>query len=204
MSEEQSTIEAAFLLPAAQAVTSGVLAAGSAWTAAIVWNWSHPVETAVLVFMGVTFLSWLVFRSQWRRSLDVILGVILPEEPAAPEIYQAVTRVQVVSTDHTGAFIKAVNCEFSLEEDLLQQAAKRVQDTGSFSHASLSGPGKPLTRNEFEAMRDEFISRGLAYWAHPRSHNRGVALTVAGKRTIARLANPNPPTTEGGPKLTKI
>jgi len=56
------------------------------------------------------------------------------------------------------------------------------------SLASLAGPGKPLSRSEFEALRDELISRGLAAWKNPNYHNQGATLTAAGRAVCKKFA----------------
>ena len=71
--------------------------------------------------------------------------------------------------------------------------ARRVNAGVGFSHAGLAGPHKPLSRSEFEALRDEFVARGLAVWRNPEAHGQGLELTAAGRgmcRKFAELPEP--------------
>jgi hypothetical protein len=205
MSQKQDDIISGFVVPIAQATTTGSLAGGAAWAAAVTWRWSEPIAWAVIVFAVVTFIAWAVYRGEWRRAVDVVLGVIPPIDPAPAEVYQQeVVKIQVISQDPGGAFAAGIWADLPLTLELATQAARRVVATGAFSHASLAGPGRPLTRSQFETLRDEFIARGLAVWNNPGAHSQGVTLTAAGRATIKRLATITPPQAEGGQRLTKI
>jgi len=70
--------------------------------------------------------------------------------------------------------------------------AIKYQACGHFSHASMAGPGKPLSRSEFESLRDAMIARGLAYWVNEHSTNQGCRLTHAGQAVMRGLASYEP------------
>ena len=201
--EKQTNLEAAVLIPLAQSAVSGFLAGGGAWVAATVFDWRDPLVWGIGAYSAVSLLGWLFFRSEWREGVNHLLGMVRPAELQPDKVYPAtVTRIQVVSADPGGAFVVAKNVETPLTPEIVAIVAKRVLKTGSFSHASLAGPGRPLTRSEYEQLRDEFIARGLAYWNCPTSHNRGVGLTRAGMAALDHYAN-TPPTSPSGPQLIK-
>jgi hypothetical protein len=183
--EKQSTLESAIVIPFAQSAVSGTLTGGLVGAAALVFEWPEPAGLALLTTAGTALIAWLAYRSQWRAAVDFVLGL----RPPTMEPQELTTRIQVIAHDPAGAFAAGVWAELPLRPELVTQAARRILATGSISHATLAGPGRPLSRAEYEALRDELIARGLAVWANPDAHNVGLELTAAGRATIRRLAN---------------
>jgi hypothetical protein len=204
MADRQNNLESGLVIPSAQALITGTLVGAMVGSAATVWNKPEPLIWAVLAFTITTFLSWVGYRSEWRRALDVVLGVTLPAEPQPATEYPQELRIQITASDPSGAFAAGRWIDLPLPLELVTQAARRVEATGEFSHAALAGPGKPLSRSQFETLRAEFLTRGLAYWNSPSSHNQGVSLTAAGRATVRRLAAITHPNPEGGQRLQKI
>jgi hypothetical protein len=204
MSGQPDTIEGALLIPILQSCMSGTLAGALGGSAATVYGWDDPAAWAVLGGIVTALLTWIIYRGEWRHALNVVLGVTQPDETQPTVEYPQVTRIEVISQDPQGAFMAGVWCDIDLPPEQVSQAARRVRDTGSFSHATLAGPGRPLTRSEYETLRDAFISRGLVTWINPGAHAQGLTLTAAGRAAVRRLAETPSPITKGGPRLTKI
>jgi len=67
--------------------------------------------------------------------------------------------------------------------------AKGIEKGEPFTVRRWTGAYGIFSGSEFEAIRSEFISRGLATWRNADNHQTGVEFTLVGKRVIARIAN---------------
>jgi hypothetical protein len=184
MSDNHSTIHSAVIIPAAQSAISGLLTGSLAGSAALVFDWGEPAAWAVLSTAGVSLASWLIYRGQWREVANFVQGLRQP----TMEPQELTTRIQVISSDPASAFAAGVWAELPLPVETVRQAARRILETGAFSH-SLAGPGKPLSRSQYEALRDELLARGLLVWQNPAAHSRGLEITAAGRAVLRRLSD---------------
>jgi len=57
-----------------------------------------------------------------------------------------------------------------------------------FSEGALTGANRPLSRSEFNTMRDLLMLRGLMKWKDAEIHTLGVELTPPGRSTFRKLA----------------
>jgi hypothetical protein len=71
-------------------------------------------------------------------------------------------------------------------EQLISLATLVKQNNYNFGH-SLSGPGRPLSRSQYETLRDLLVSRGLAKWINPNGRNQGVVLLHPGRALFKEL-----------------
>lgn len=137
--------------------------------------------------------GWRIFWFVAAAVCLVVWWITIPQQRSSPgsRVYSSpvpeTTKVEIVAADPAGVYKSGVWADFPVDKGVLVGAARYYAKTRQFSHA-ISGPGKPLTRNQFEAIRDEMLVRGLAYWRSPGSHNQGVALTRAGNAFLMRLA----------------
>ena len=104
------------------------------------------------------------------------------------KVYPTTTRIQITASDPAGQYSAGRFADLPISIETMRQVAKRINAGASFSHAGLAGPGRPLSRAEFEVLRDEFIARGLAYWRDPGSHSQGCNLTHAGQSVLKHFA----------------
>jgi hypothetical protein len=112
---------------------------------------------------------------------DGFIGVPDPEPPP-PAVRVIVDQID----GQAGEWL-----DLPLEPDQLIGVSRALVEGGAFSHASLAGPGRPLTRAGYELLRDEYLRRGLLRWYDDRSHNQGLRLTSKGQaltRHFAQLA----------------
>ena len=156
------------IYPAARAAVTGLFAC---LLAAIVWGWS----VAALVGAGVAFAAWLVF--QLPKVQPVALSKSVPGTQ-----FPTTTKIQIVGD--SSSFQAGRWLDLPMSQNTIRQVAKRLAAGGTFGYASLAGPGKPLTRGEFENLRDKFINRNLAYWRDPKHHSQGCELTKSGQAVI--------------------
>ena len=72
-------------------------------------------------------------------------------------------------------------------EQLIKTGKLLTQNNFSFTH-TISGNGQPLSRQQFESLRDLLIARGLAKWRSEKSRQLGCELTHPGKSLFKQLA----------------
>lgn len=176
--------QAGIILPLAQSVVSGLAFGLIVLSLAIIFDQQHPWALAGLA-AGITGgISWFISLSWWRSRVYQSKSPKLPNVMGSSEVL----RLQVsVNSDLDSAF-GASWANLPIPRDKLLKMAKKLMRGGGFSYGSLAGRHKVLTRSEFEAVRDEFISRGLLRWRSAHARNSGVELTPAGRAVIRRLA----------------
>ena len=200
------------VLPAAQSLVTGVLLFFVAWpVSSVVWEYARfegiympgsPILFATAVGSGTAFLMWLYLRSRWHQALEMLLGVDLNQdgivggsegvhyidtpddyaEPLPPE--QVVTetknvKVFVHEDNHTKIF------NVPVEYETLIKVCRLLLQRRVFNYGDFSGPGKLLSRNDFEKLRQELISRAILYRQPGKSSPP--ALTRPGKATLEAL-----------------
>ena len=177
------SVKEAVLIPLLKAIITGALFAlfGAAfyWLSLGVTGWR--IFWAILA--GAALVSWLMvirIGDQDRNAANLKPSKVYPVET---------TRIQITASDPAGEFSAGRWAELPISAELLQRVAKRLAAGSSFSHAGLAGPGRPLSRSEFECLRDAMISRGLCYWTNPAAHAQGCQLTRAGVAVMRHFAS---------------
>lgn len=179
----------AVLIPAAQALITGVLAfcAGLAVCALGGWPWYYAAIGAGLV----SLLAWLRFWGWWSL---VILDVLTPDRVQLiddPEPQAEPQTVKVIIQEHQGQDTQII--DLPATGDQLRALASGLDQGQSFNLGTWAGPGAPFTRSEFEQLRAELLRRGLLRCNTPGTPQRGYALTLPGVHVMRRLANPPTP-----------
>lgn len=161
-------------IPLLRATITGLLCALSIVTA-------YDLYIAVTGWRLFWFVAAAVSLAAW------VIGAYPRTHSSEIRTYSDSLKVKLVSTDPAGAYQRGTWADFPVPRGVMVGAAEYYLKTGRFSHA-MSGRGKPFTRGEYEAVRDEMIARGLAYWVRPGHFSQGVALTRAGEAFMKRLA----------------
>jgi hypothetical protein len=172
--KDDKSVVGSVAIPLLRSTITGLLCALSIVTA-------YDLYSAVTGWRLFWFVAAAVSLAAW------VLGAQQREHTSEVRTYSDTTKVEVIATDPTGAFKSGVWADFPVGRGVMVGAASYYMKTHRFSHA-MSGHGKPFTRGEYEAVRDEMIARGLAYWVRPGYSNQGVALTRAGEAFMKRLA----------------
>lgn len=182
----------AVFLPMLQALVSGITAFAIAISLAWYFESDKPLVIASLAGSGVFAVGWLAGVSWWRNRVTNA-----KEKEQQAQVFQSMTRVEVISQDPSGAFIQGAWADFPISQEKLIKMARRVEAGASFTHADLAGNHRPLSRSEFETVRSEFIARGLCHWVNPDAHTCGVSLSRAGQAVCRRMSELpiDPPTT---------
>ena len=178
------SVKSEVLYPALKALVTGLFAFVLAW---VIYDFS----VAALVGAAVAFAAWLVLQLPDKKILH---------DRAESKVFPTTTKIQIVGD--SSSFQAGRWLDLPVSQATITQVAKRLAAGGTFGYASLAGPGKPLTRGEFENLRDEFINRGLAYWRDPAHHAQGCELTKSGEAVIRHFSRMDN-TVHSIPQLTR-
>lgn len=167
---------------------------------AVIFGADHPVATGALGGALSGGVVWLISLSFWRSR------VYRTPQPKLPSVLGSseVLRLQVMTHDLESAYGRGVWASLPIDRETLIEIAIKLAGGASFSHASLVGKYRPLSRAQYEAVRDEFLARGLVYWNSPHSRNQGLSMSRAGVAAMKRLAEmygPSLPQNNVRPKL---
>lgn len=161
---------------------------------------------AALVFMTFVFVDYLLFTAPdpdaWNFAGRVavtggaIFYVIFAWEllysmrPHKPEggAKQQVTKLAVTVQEEGAPYAWGSWMDLQISRGQLTEVAKLLQRDPTFSAARLAGKGKPLSRAEWEHLREAWIERGLVVWVHDRARSQGAVLTPAGRGLVKKLA----------------
>lgn len=167
---------------AAFAGISGLFLGLAALALGLVFPWKHPWAIAGVTFALVGAGAWLGLLAWWRSVVERIHKIERPVPSAEP--YQFTTRLTVVTGVNNS---EGVYLDIPVDRERLFEVAAKLAAGCEFSHASLAGRYRPLSRSEYEALRDALLARGLVRWKDARSHNLGLELSRAGAAAMRQL-----------------
>lgn len=194
MSETSTrTFESEVLIPAVQTFLTGIILGTGAALLAWLAGSEKYLEWGIAVWAATMIISWLMLLGRSWRLIERVLGVDLNNDGiiGEPELEPPLPKVRVIVDQidgHAGEFI-----DLTLEPERLVGVSRSLMEGSTFSHSSLAGPGRPLTRAEYEQLRDEFLRRGLIRWYDDRAHNQGLRLTAKGQALTRHFAQMAPP-----------
>lgn len=204
------------ILPAAQSIVTGIFLWLFIWPiSSVLWEYAayegitlvgSPFLLGLTSGMGVAFLMWLNLRSRWHEALETLLGADLnrdgvigamPEEewdggwegdvePIPIETEAKQVKVFIHEDKHTKVF------DLPIEHDVLVKVARLLLQRRVFTYADFSGPGKLLSRSDFEKVRQELVARGVL--VRNGEKNAPPSLTRPGAATMRAIVSQ-----EGGP-----
>ena len=105
-------------------------------------------------------------------------------------------RVEITVRDDNGHTRRQSFLNLPISEKQLDTLARGLSNGVALAQSSWIGKDRPLSRGDFDAVRDILIQGGLARWVNPDVRSQGSELTTAGKAVMRRIAHPPP--TEGG------
>jgi len=196
-----SGITAPVTIPLLQSVITGAFAGIAAGVVCAVLQLGFSAWAAgAVVWVLVTFGSWLSFRGHWQAVIERALGVdfngdgIIGEpEPALPEPQPL--RVELYQDN--GARGEFIDLPYS---DRLPALASGLLAGRQFAQTAWTGGGQLFSRAEFEELRAAMLKRGLARWKNPQAPAQGIEITPAGRAVLRRVAGRDSPspTDQGG------
>lgn len=182
----EQNIESAVLVPAGQAIITGVLGGVASWYISAFSNWGDPWEAVGLAASVATLGSWLAFRSSWARRSDVAAGVLEPI-PQAARVYQAetVTHRLAITWDggRAGSWVELAGVDwikFVTWSVAISRGVSMGENYWIGSHGDFS-------KGEYHRMLAKLQERGLIR-RKGKHHAQGYELSGQGRAVTAELA----------------
>jgi len=146
---------------------------------------------SVIGLTGISAITWLLLMN---RYLAIIAGDQVNNDVnlKPSKIYPTSTRVEIISRDPANEFSAGKFSDLPVDLPTLIKVAKWIDNGADFSMAGLSGRYRPLTRSQFESLRDRMIKDGLCYWINPDHHAQGCKLTRGGENMVRHFATYKP------------
>lgn len=178
------------------AILVGLLAGALAWAAGL----PRPAAIGLVFGLMSGLLMWLMSIAAWHSAAyrQPQVYVSQPEIVEAEE-YDALPeperiRVRIIEADGRSETWSSLPCSEPQMRALCSGLASGVP----FAHSHWVGAGKPFSRAEFEAVRDEMLQRNLIRWINPDARAKGVELSPGGRALVRTFAaSPTPPRLTG-------
>jgi hypothetical protein len=173
------------------AVTSGIV-----YYISELFEWNPPAPRSIVIG-GLMTAYWL-----WR-CLSAWLTAAYPKE-AAPKVYAQETveaappqpeprkPINVYYTNEAG-YQAARHYYLPVTDRQLELLARGLLvEAKPFSERAWAGKYRPFSITEFEALRDEMVTRQLAEWKDTDARQLGLRLTAEGHRIMEQVLAPSP------------
>lgn len=185
---ETRTVKTDVVLPALQALVSGLILGVACWAIASLAGIDRSWAYGVGAWAFVTTLAWLLLLRRSLQLVEQLLGVDLDRDGfiGEPAIVEPVTRVDLV--DNNSAYPGGQFLALPVDRVRMVAISLELERGASFSH-SLAGPSKALTRGEYERLRDYLLREGLLRWNSDYSRKEGLALTGKGRALVRGFAS---------------
>lgn len=191
-----ATFQSDFVVPALQSgYTGAICALVAAFVYTVFWRMmageSPPLMDAVYVGMAIGLMGAAVF---WFKvvanTIDSLWDVEVIEQPLpgserAERVETVTRRVRLDVED--GNHIDFI--EFDFDPDKLIEVARLLQlPEKTYSHRSLVGRGKPLSRDDYEVLTEKLLAHAYLEWKNEDAPQQGVELTGRGRSLFVRLS----------------
>jgi len=164
-----SDIKLAIVIPILRAIVTGLFVLICTYSLLVLkLESADSLKKALLVASCASFITWLLRTATVKTDLEQ------NEYPTSVAV--------TMDNGKTGEFL---DVPISLAK--AKKVAEVALGTGTFSHATLAGRHKPLSRAEYEALAAYLQARGYLRWRSSRSPNQGVILTAKGQALFRGL-----------------
>lgn len=181
------------LVPFVQSAITGALVAAIALAVLVklrVKDW--PFWT-LIAFLAVTFLVWLFLQRHWFTLTNVehMTGLDINQDGMIGEqMPRHKVKVDILQEHDGGSTIKTA--ELPATEADLSVMASGLLSGRPFTEREWTGAGKPLSVNQFRAMRVEMLGRGIIELANQKAPQQGFKLTRSGVAVMRYFAAISP------------
>lgn len=184
MSDKRQDITNGLLLPAGQAVLTGLLFAGVITAG---WKVNQGITAWRLFFLALAlgcFAAWLLIWGKWRSWIDADHGI----KPIEPEIIKNAETVRVELQSQAAPYQAVEWLDIPIDWEQLAGVCHELR-ARNYETSNLGGAGKALTRAEAERLRDYLIGHDLAQWNRTDAHVAGWRLSGSGRALVRRICD---------------
>lgn len=127
----------------------------------------------------------------WFVSVSLFNSLLRVEEriEAEPEPKPESAPVRRVKLEVKENGSHEVRQTLPLDDTTLATVARAVQNGRAFTVGSMTGRGRPLSRSQFDALRDWMLASDYLRWADASNRQRGTEFTSKGTALIRALAS---------------
>ncbi|HEC61415.1 hypothetical protein LCGC14_0761740 [marine sediment metagenome] len=169
----------AIVIPALQAIVSGLLAGLAAGSLAPLVD-LPSLDTFLVVSSLIAMFAWFNLLRAWREA------IIPTYDKPTHRGYNSNVRLEIGRENSTSI----VNLPVSRTD--LKTLAMGLDSGLSFSESSWTGRGALFSRSEFRQLRDVMIKRKLLQWVNPYARAQGLELTRTGRAVMRYLSDHSP------------
>lgn len=136
--------------------------------------------------LGIGFFGYVIGLSIWAMWMEKIKNP--PEQVYIEE--KKLTVIQDADTNYSSGTFELP--EGITVDHMIELARQVITLKSDFSHAALSGPGRPFSRGEYESMRKYCQDRKWIRWNNEKYKRQGIAITKMGYDAFKQLLSPYP------------
>lgn len=177
----------AVLIPAYQAMITGLFAGLLALLLAWLLDAARPYGWGLGAGIGFTLLFWYTGLKRWENLIWTIESAAapLPIEPEPAPAARETIRVEVTQGNQTQI------AELPISRDKLGLLAAGLLEGRPLSEAEWTGANGLFSLREFRELRDVLLSRGWIAWVNPDYPRQGLTITRPGNAAL-KAALPHP------------
>ena len=196
------TVKGDVLIPGLQSLVTGVILGLTGWALAAIAELDRPWVWGLAVGVVCMALAWLLLLRFTWTIVERVLGIDINRDGfvGEPVIIDSPPVTSIQLTEDNGNYPSGAFLDLPIDRQRMIMLSMELQGGASFGH-NLAGPGKVITRSEYERLRDYLIVMGLARWNSQYSRKEGLCLTGKGRAIVkgfASMAGSNIPTLIAG------
>lgn len=192
MNEELHSYQSGALLPALQALFSGVFFSG-VLAGVLLWTGAENAGTFLLSGgFGVAFVAWILLLRHWLQLVNHREGIRrTPRIQVLDPVQHQPSSVRVELFEETNSYWRGDFLNLPATHEQLRLLASGVVSGGSLSENAWCGSNRPFTKSQFQDLRQALLERGWLQWRNQNAPAQGVEVTHVGRRVFAFLAENN-------------
>jgi hypothetical protein len=189
-------------LPFMQASITALIVTIAVWVLAwMIFDALDPHKPALVIGIVVWVWQWVKLQGHWfaLTAVNHVINDLADDgrlnnsvQPEAQDEAPRIIRIQLIKDNgHIGETI-----DLPCDEEQLSTLAKGLINGLPFSEKFWTGRGKPFSTNQYRALKDAMMKRGLCEYVNETEPRQGIRLTDAGRAVMENFALPHSPTEE--------